>query len=288
MKSPCKYEMNQLRDYSSLFSRRHALSWLKLDFSSVNNTIRKYDEEWSKLERTTYLKYLRHIYSILSYNYQNEYIYKNECLNLRIINKLGKTGSTVFSEFRIGDAIADLAMFNDISTVFEIKTEFDSTTRLDTQLKSYKKVFNEIYLIIPEAKLPVYQKYDDSIGLITFRPGHNLFACYRKAVTNPVVDSAAIMQVLHSNEYKEIVKNYFGALPKMTSFNQFITCKDLIQNIPSGDLNTLFISEIKKRAINDALSRKKFHEFNQLVLALKMNQQTKEKLIDSLKSPIQL
>ncbi len=237
----------------------------------------------------TYLGYLRRIYSILSDSYQNEYIYKNEYLKQLLTNELGQDGSTVFSEFRTGDAIVDLAMFNGISKAFEIKTEFDSSARLDAQLKNYKKVFNAIYLIIPEAKLSIYQKHDDSIGLITFRPGHgHLFDCCRKAVTNPVADSAAIMQILHSNEYKSIVKNYFGILPKMTSFNQFRTCKDLIQSIPSNDLNTLFISEIKKRATSKALSSKNNHEFNQLVLALKMNQQARKKLIDSLHSPIQL
>jgi hypothetical protein len=289
MKSLFKYDINQLRDYSSLFSRCHVLAWLKADFSAVNSTIKRYDKSWLKSERKTYLEYLRHIYSILSSSYQNEYIYKNEYLKQLIINELGHNESTVFSEFRTGDAIADLAMFNGISKVFEIKTEFDSAARLDAQLKSYKKVFNAIYLIIPEAKLSTYQKHDDSIGLITFRPGHShLFDCYRKAVTNPVVDSAAIMQLLHSNEYKAIAKNYFGRLPEMTSFNQFNTCKELIQNIPSNDLNTLFISEIKKRATSKALSSQKYHELNQLVLALKMNQQAKKKLIDTLQSPIQL
>ena len=149
MKSRFIYDINQLRDYSSLFSRCHVLAWLKADFSSVNSTIKRYDEKWLRSERMTYLGYLRRIYSILSDSYQNEYIYKNEYLKQLITNELGQDGSTVFSEFRTGDAIADLAMFNGISKAFEIKTEFDSSARLDAQLKSYKKVFNAIYLIIP-------------------------------------------------------------------------------------------------------------------------------------------
>ena len=59
-------------------------------------------------------------------------------------------------------------MFNGCSKVFEIKTEFDSDFRLPLQLENYKKAFNQIYLIVPETKLKLYEKYDSSIGLITF------------------------------------------------------------------------------------------------------------------------
>jgi hypothetical protein len=283
-----KYHNNQLRDYSSLFSRNEALSWFKMDFSSINYKIERYDKNWLQSEKSTYLDYLKYVYSILAINYQNENIFKNEFLNECLISELGDTNSQIFSEFRVGNSIADLAMFNGCSKIFEIKTELDSDIRLNLQLENYRKAFNEIYLIVPESKLSIYEKYDSNVGVITFNSNRDkLFTLLRNAKTNYEIDPSIIMTILHSKEYKSIVKNYYGALPPMTSFSQYKICSDLIFEIPNLKLNKLFIAEIKKRATNDALSFRYYKEFNQLFLALKMTRSNKYKMIDILKTPIQ-
>lgn len=283
-----KYHINQLRDYSSLFSRNEALSWFKMDFSSINYKIERYDKNWLQSEKSTYLDYLRYVYSILAINYQNEYIFKNEFLNEWLISELGDTNSQIFSEFRVGNSIADLAMFNGCSKIFEIKTELDSDIRLNLQLENYRKAFNEIYLIVPESKLSIYEKYDSNVGVITFNSNNDkLFTLLRNAKTNYEIDPSIIMTILHSKEYISIVKNYYGVLPPMTSFSQYKICSDLIFEIPNLKLNKLFIAEIKKRATNDALSFRYYKEFNQLFLALKMTRSNKYKMIDILKTPIQ-
>jgi hypothetical protein len=221
-------------------------------------------------------------------NYQNEYIFKNEFLNKWLISELGETNSQIFSEFRVGNSIADLAMFNGCSKIFEIKTELDSDARLDLQLKNYRKAFNEIYIIIPNSKLSNYKKYDKTLGLITYdSSSENVFTLVRSAKTNYEIEPSTIMTILHSNEYKSIVKKYYGYLPDMTSFSQYNICSKLICNIPKEKLNNLFITEVKKRDINNALSSRYYKEFNQLFLALKMNRNTKNKMIDILKTPIQ-
>lgn len=289
METVLKYHINQLRDYSSLFSRSEVLSWLKKDFNSINYKIERYDQKWLRPRKSTYLDYLIYIYAVLADNYQNEYIFKNEFLNKWIIKELGESSSQIFSEFRVGNAIADLAMFNGCSRIFEIKTEFDSDARLNLQLENYKKAFNQIFLIIPKSKINIYEKQKDSIGIIIYdQKGENTFSLYRNATTNFNIDPSTIMTILHTNEYKSIVKKYYGSLPEMTSFNQFKICSELIFKISKEELNHFFINEIKKRSTSDALSTKYFKEFNQLFLALKMNQNTKNKMIETLKTTIQL
>lgn len=288
MESKVKYQNSQLRDYSTLFSRNEVLSWLKMDFTSIDYKIERYDNTWLKSSKVTYLDYLKHVYSVLAINYQNEYIFKNEFLNEWLISEIGEDNSKIFSEFRVGNSVADLVMFNGYSKVFEIKTEFDSDFRLPLQLENYNKAFNQIYLIVPETKLRFYEKYDKTIGLITFNSRkRNSFNIYRKSSTNLEIDPVTLMSILHTNEYKSIVKNYIGYLPEMTSFSQFKICSELICEIPKNELNKLFITQIKKRGDNEALSSRYYREFNQLFLALKMNQTKKKKMIDILKTPLQ-
>lgn len=284
-----RYQINQLRDYSSLFSRGQVFSWLKMDFSSINYKIEKYDNKWLNSQNQTYLDYLKYVYSILADNYQNEYVFKNEFLNNWLIKQLGETNSQIFSEFRVGNSIADLVMFNGCSKIFEIKTELDSDSRLTLQLENYEKAFNQIFLIIPKSKIHIYEKQDASVGLITYDPSSkNLFSVYRNAILNLNIEASVIMSILHTNEYKSIVRGYYGYLPQMTSFNQFKVCSELIFKIPKEKLNRLFIEEMKKRSSSDALSYRYYKEFNQLFLALKMNHNSKREMIESLKTNIQI
>lgn len=282
-----EYQINQLRDYSSLFSRSEALSWLKMDFTSINCKIKRYDKKWLEYKNSTYLDYLKYIYSILLGRYQNEYVFKNEFLNTWLIEQLGEEKSKIFSEFRVGGSIADLAMFNGKSKIFEIKTEFDSDSRLKLQLQNYEKVFNEIFIIIPKSKLNIYERQEASIGIITYDPkSDNSFTLHREANTNFEIDPSTIMSILHTNEYKSIVREYYGYLPQMTSFNQYNVCGELIFEIPISELNRIFIDVMKKRNSSNVLSSRYYKQFNQLFLALKMNQNLKFKMIESLKKSI--
>jgi len=281
------YSQNQLRDYSSLFSRSEAQSWMRSDFASIDYKIERYDGHWLNFAGVSYVDYLKHVYHILETHYQNEYVFKNAFLNEWLIKEIGQSNSKVFNEYRVGNAVADLVMFNGNSKVFEIKTVYDSDNRLALQLENYRKAFNQIFLLIPETKLSIYKKHDDKIGLITFNVNQEQkFTLQREAVNNQEVDAETLMHILHTHEYKAIVKSYYGHLPGMTSFNQFHKCRDLIKEIPNHELNKLFIEQMKNRNLKNVLSSHFYKEFNQLILALKLNKAEKKNMIQKLKSPL--
>lgn len=281
------YSSNQLRDYSSLFSRNEVQSWLRGDFHSLNLKIERHDDHWLKSMRGTYLDYLKHVYNVLEEHYQNEYILKNNFLNDWLIKEIGKSSSKVFNEFRVGNAVADLVMFNGSSKVFEIKTEYDTDQRLKLQLENYRKAFNQIFLIVPESKLQHYDKYDSGVGLITFSSKKGIkFEVRRQAVEKLEIEPRTIMDILHTKEYKDVVKNHYGELPDMNSFNQFEICSKLILEIPNKELNAYFIKQMKRRELENVLSSRYYREFNQLFLALKMNNTKKKNMLKNLKSPL--
>lgn len=280
--------INQLRDYSSLFSRNAVTSWMKNDFQTINVKIQRYDKKWLNSNRGTYMDYIKYVYKVLESKYQNEYILKNSFLNEWLIKEIGHGNSQVFSEFRVGNAIADLVMFNGTSKAFEIKTEMDSPKRLNFQLENYRKAFNEIYLILPHLKVNQYQYCDKEIGIITFFPdAKEKFQIHRKSITNEIVDKDTIMKILHTREYKSMVREHHGLLPAMTSFNQFDVCRELLFDIPNNQLNSYFIKFMKARQRGNALSKRNYREFNQMSLAMKLSPDERKNLITRLKSPIQ-
>lgn len=280
---------NQLRDYASLFSRSMALNWFNGDFANINVKIERYDKNRFSKSTKTYLDYLKYAYRAIEQNYPTEYVYKNAFLNEWLIKELGEANAKIFSEFRLGKAVADLVMFNGVSKVFEIKTALDSVLRLDNQIEQYNDIFNEIYLIVPDAKIEQYLKYENHIGIISFSNERvKRFELVRNPIRNMNIKPNSLMNVLHTKEYKNIVQCYFNELPPMNSFNQFKVCSDLIGQIPSEELNKLFIHELKNRGKEQNFSSRTHLAFNQLSLALKLGEKERALLFQNLNTPIQI
>ncbi|MDN3672434.1 sce7726 family protein [Flavobacterium branchiarum] len=279
------YKINQLRDYSTLFSRSEVNRWMKNDFDSINLKIQRYDSNILN-KKVNYLKYLKDVYKILRKFYANEYIYKNEFLNKWLIKELGTSESIIYNEFRLGKAIADLVMFNGCSKVFEIKTLLDKESRLNSQLQEYKKIFNEVYVIVPISKIEKYSLYDDSVGIISYDQENSRFDLIRNSVKNLTIDSNSIMEILHTKEYKSIVGDYHGEFPDCNDFDQYEIGKQLINEIPAEELNKLFIKTMKKRKINNNLCNKENKEFNQIFLSQNLSEMQKIKLFNNLNSLI--
>ncbi|WP_131400907.1 MULTISPECIES: sce7726 family protein [Bacteria] len=276
-------DINKFRDFSTLFTRSEMLRLLKNDFRSIDAKLARYDLV-EEQRGSSYLKVLKEAYKLLQKNYQNEYIIKNEFLNQRLIQKIGNRNSVIFNEMRLGDATADLAIFNGISRVFEIKTILDKEYRLSRQLEVYKGVFNEIYVIVPQENIKKYMKYDDNVAIISYDADISEFNIEREATENIDIDINILMNILHSKEYVDITNKYYDEVPEINSFNQFEICKSLISKIPSKDLNSLFIEAMKNRKIHNSFFKKINNEFNQVCLSLNFKEKDRKELIEKLKN----
>lgn len=279
------HSKNQFRDISSLFTRSEVIRWLKNDFQSIDIKLNRYNI-LDKNKGNSYLTILKNTYKRLEKSYPNEYIVKNEFLNRFLKTELGNENSIIYNEFRIGKVIADLAMFNGISKVFEIKTVLDKEYRLSNQVQEYKKIFNEVYIIVPTTLLSKYIKYDKKIGIIAYDNENKKFDLIQKSVRNHEIDKDVLMEILHTKEYMQIVNDFFKEIPKMNAFNQFQVCKELIKKIPNEELNKRFLETMKKRNINNLFFNKINSEFNQICLSLNLNQTERDILIQNLKSNI--
>ncbi|MFI3262405.1 MAG: sce7726 family protein [Rikenellaceae bacterium] len=181
------------RDYSAIFSRRVFRSIIDNDdFSYIDIIANRYDRDLIlNGKHSTYFEYIKYLYKHLSKEYRCEYLYKNTIINELLVKKHGTKSTIAINEFRAGDTIVDIALFNGVSRAFEIKTEYDSDKRLLSQLSSYCKIFHECYIVIPESLLLKYiDIVEDNIGidLLYVERGLLKIKTYRHAMTNTTVD----------------------------------------------------------------------------------------------------
>lgn len=282
---------NKMRSYSSIFSSTSFSKLIKEDdFSFINSKILRYDISKIGVKIHTYADYIKYTYNELRKQYRNEYIYKNTFINEILINDYGVKDTIVINEFRVGNSIADLVMFNGTSKAFEIKTELDTDKRLSGQLLDYKKAFKECYIVTHESLTDKYLKEDNSIGIIELiKTSRGLkMQEVRPAIEIKEVDSETIMRCLRTNEYKSIVSEYYKELPEMNSFNMFNICKELIFKIPNDILNLLFIEQLKLRKSNTSKINTHIKELRQIGIALNLDSKLSGQLITKLNTTIKL
>lgn len=282
------FTTDRLRSYSSAFSR-NVFSDLSTfsDFSHLDWLYREYDQDMS--EDNTYLDYLSHIYACLIRFYRCEYVYKNEIINQLLLKKYGTQHTVAFNEFKVGNSIVDLAMMNGESKAFEIKTSLDTPRRLDKQLDDYKRIFNKSYIVIDADELSYYEsRIDDATGIITLshKNGKITLKEYRKAIKRENLDTDTLMSCLRTREYQNIVVSYFGQLPAVPIYEMYDACKTLLQQIPTQELNKLYLTEVKKRRNVTAQLKDIPMELRQMILSLNLPTNKQKSLINTLNEPI--
>jgi hypothetical protein len=283
--------MDKLRSYSSVFSSTSFQKLLQYDdFSFLNAKIERFDMPRIGKSINTYYDYIQLIYRALTKQYRNEYVYKNTFVNKLLLDQYGVKNTVAINEFRVGNSIADIVLFNGTSKAFEIKTELDSNKRLEGQLTDYRKIFKKCYVITHESLIEKYLQEDEHIGVIELieRPKSLVMREVRAANENEHIDADTLIRSIRTPEYKSIVKQYYGALPEMNSFNMFDTCRDLMKQIPNEQLNHLFIEELKKRKSNTEIIRTFHNELRHLCLAMNMNAELYQELNSKLSKPINL
>lgn len=274
--------IDQLRSYASILSNS---TFDKLVRKNNNKYVlsksNRFDKEFIKSNNPTYREYFEHIYQALTANYRNEYVYKNSIVNKILLGKYSLNTTTAINEFRVGKSIADLVLLNGTSKVFEIKTELDNAERVVSQLKDYKKVFKEIYVVTHKSLINKYKKIvSNDIGLIALTENNSL-RTIREAKENTSIENKSIIKCLRKAEFSNIVKKYYGELPKVSDFDFFRVCSDLIDNIPSNELHDLMMVELKKRNVREKqalTSECTPMELKHICLCLDFNRNEYEKL----------
>ena len=274
-------ELIRLRDLSSAFSRSAFVDVLNFrDYSHFNWLAFKYD----MLKCTTYFELLKKSYSLISKEYRCEYVYKNELIK-HLLKKYGTRNSAYFSEFRVGNSIADIVMFNGESKAFEIKTEYDTPRRLDKQMEDYKRFFDKCYIVVPENKLNEYHDIVESTtGIITMGQdnGRIILNEVRHACQNEHFDPQALMSCLRTEEYKNIVLSLGVSLRGVAGYYMYTYCYQVISAANHDRLRALFLREIKKRKNNTALLREYPMSIRQMMLSLNLSEDKANKLLEQL------
>lgn len=164
--------------------------------------------------------------------YLNETVVKSSFVERFCFTKSSKKNITMF-ELKANSSRADLCTINGSSTVYEIKTEYDTFFRLKNQLIDYQQLFDYVYVIVPEKNIGKITAFiSKEIGIISYkknRLGKIWFKTNRFADLNTEIDA-----------YIQLSQLSIQALRKLNSNSESYSKEELINKIiKSNDRNSI-------------------------------------------------
>lgn len=137
---------------------------------------------------------------------RDEYVYKAVLTHKVLLGKHSLRTACMLNEFRTGSCKADLVILNGTATVYEIKSERDSLSRLERQLEAYRRVFPSVFVIAGENHVAaVMDLVGSDDGILQLSRRHQI-AVVKPAVDRPDrLNPVSIFETLRTDEAKALL-----------------------------------------------------------------------------------
>lgn len=146
--------------------------------------------------------------------YRHEYIYKAALTHKILLGVHSLQTASMMNEFRVGECKADVAILNGTATVYEIKSERDSLSRLERQVAAYATVFAKVYVIAAEGHVQAVAKaVPEFVGIMRLNRRHHI-STLREARDQPERTSpSAIFDSIRTVEARMILSSLGVEIP---------------------------------------------------------------------------
>jgi len=232
------------------------------------------------------------IYKVLKINYRNEYIFKNTLIKNILLGKHTLNTAFMINECAVGNSKADCVIFNGTSTVYEIKSEYDTFLRLSNQINDYKKAFEYVYIVIPDKSIDKLKNHldDDYIGIMQLNKNNTITKIRNAKSNKQTFDKEVIFNLLRKKEYIKIIQKKYGIIPDMPNTKIYSYCKNLFFALEIDTIHNEVISILKERG-NDKLLKEVIsntpYSLKALSLQLKLTKKEKQDFLNLLNKEIQ-
>lgn len=176
----------------------------------------------------TLREFLEWLYDNMSSHYRNEYIYKNAIANKILLGIHSLNTSYMLTEFRVENCRADVVVLNGTSNAYEIKSEYDSLDRIQSQVNSYIKMFDMVNVITSCSQIDkVRVGLPVEIGLLELTSKYTIKTFREATSLKNKVKPEVIFDSLRKSEYLKIIKKVFGFVPDVPNTRIYGECRQL-------------------------------------------------------------
>ncbi|CCF22247.1 conserved protein of unknown function; Putative Phage P4 cII-like protein (fragment) (plasmid) [Pseudorhizobium banfieldiae] len=152
----------------------------------------------------------------------------------------------MLTEFRAGACKADVAILNGTATVYEIKSERDSLSRLANQIENYKKVFAKVYVIASEGHVKgVLDTVSEDVGVMMLGSRYRI-ATVREAENRPDrICPTTVFESLRSAEAVAILKRLKVAIPSVPNTQRHAAMRAVFTELDPTAVHEAMVTTLK-------------------------------------------
>lgn len=178
---------------------------------------------------------------------RHEYVYKSALAQNVLLGTHSLNTASMLTEFRVGNNKADVVILNGTGTVYEIKSERDSLSRLDRQVEAYREVFASVYVIAGRNHISsVFDTVPEDVGILMLSDRQNISEV-RAAKNMPErTRSEAIFDSIRISEAKAILKECGIEVPDVPNTEVHSVLRELFNQIPSELAHSEMVKTLKK------------------------------------------
>jgi hypothetical protein len=177
---------------------------------------------------------------------RHEYIYKAALTHKVLLGTHSLQTASMLNEFRVGDCKADVSILNGTATVYEIKSERDSLSRLEKQIETYKQFYAKVYVIAGENHIDgVRSLVSRDVGILKLSNRHQI-STLRDAADRPDrTSSLTIFESIRTDEAKRILALMDRVVPDVPNTKIRAALREQFLNLNSRSVHGAMVQVLK-------------------------------------------
>lgn len=221
---------------------------------------------------------------------RDEYVYRAALTHNILLGRHSLNTASLLTEFRAGSCKADLVILNGTATVYEVKSERDSLTRLDNQLLNYRKVFAKVYVVVAEKFLQqVIDKTTADIGIMSLARWDRIKTVREAEDQVNSVCPATIFDSLRISEAKEILLKLGIEVPEVPNTKLHAAMRKLFENQDPATVHHEMVITLKRTrnlALLGGMLDQLPASLRPVALSTQIRSSDHERIIKALQTPI--
>jgi hypothetical protein len=178
---------------------------------------------------------------------RDEYVYRSALTHNILLGRHSLKTASLLTEFRAGSCKADVAILNGTSTVYEIKSERDTLSRLENQLQNYRKVFAKVYVVVAEPFIDqVLQVTDEDIGVMSLVRWDRVRTVREAVDRSDAVCPLTIFDSLRLTEAIEILNNLGIEAPDLPNTKIRAALREQFAELPACSVHDEMVRVLKR------------------------------------------
>jgi hypothetical protein len=222
--------------------------------------------------------------------FRDEYIYRAAVAHKILMGTHSLNTACMLTEFRAGSCKADLAILNGTATVYEIKSERDSLTRLSNQVENYKKVFAKVYVISGDKHVQgVLETVPADVGVLMLSP-RNRISTVREAEDRPDrICPVTLFESLRSNEAMAILESLGVTVPDVPNTQRHAAIRECFKVLDPATVHIAMVKTLKRTrdlAPLSALVERLPKSLHAAALSIKVKRADHDRIVEAVSTPL--